>query len=92
MVVAGRRVEKLEDTASKVLSLNEGRTKVLVVQTDLVKDKDVENLFAQTLKTFGRSPDVVLSNAGMVETDPIGEHSTDDWWNTLVGFAMHPGY
>ncbi|KAJ5198268.1 short chain dehydrogenase-like protein [Penicillium cinerascens] len=83
VTLAGRRIEKLEETASKIRALNQGRTKVLVVQTDLVKDKDVENLFSQTLKTFGRSPDVVLSNAGMVETVPIGEHSTDAWWNVL---------
>ena len=91
MVLAGRRIEKLEETASKIRALNQGRTKVLIVQTNLVKDKDVENLFSQTLKTFGRSPDVVLSNAGMVETAPIGEHSTDGWWNILVCFVIHRG-
>lgn len=91
MVLAGRRIEKLEEIASKIQGLNQGRTKVLVVQTDLVKDKDVENLFSQAIKTFGRSPDVVLSNAGMVETVPIREHSTDGWWNILECFVIHRG-
>ena len=84
VVVAGRRLDKLEETASEVQALNNGKTKVLAVRTDLVKDTDVENLFAQTIKTFGRSPDVVLANAGTVETIKIGEHNTDDWWDSLV--------
>ena len=63
-----------------------GRSKVLTVQTDLIVDGDVENLFAQATKTFGRLPDVVLSNAGVVEDDlvPAGEHGIAAWWNTVV--------
>lgn len=84
VVVAGRRVEKLEETASRVRNLNQGRTTVLIVQTDLVKAEDVKELFAQTLKTFNRPPDVVLANAGAVSAVPIEQQSTDDWWNILV--------
>ena len=83
VVLAGRRLEKLEETAEKVRSTNNGRTKVLSVQTDLIKDKDVENLFKQTINTFGRIPDVVLANAGIVQNLPIGEHAVDDWWNIV---------
>ncbi|KAK4942964.1 hypothetical protein LTR10_017348 [Elasticomyces elasticus] len=83
VVLAGRRLDKLQETVSQVRALNNGNTKVLAVRTDLVKDGDVENLFAQTIKTFGRSPDVVLANAGAVATVPIGEQSPDDWWNVM---------
>jgi hypothetical protein len=80
-----RRLEKLEETASQIRALNNGgKTKVLAVPTDVTKDADVANLFAQTVKTFGRSPDVVLSNAGAVEVGPMGEQGVDVWWGILV--------
>ena len=84
MILAGRRLQKLEETAVQVRAL--GRSKVLTVQTDLVVDGDVENLFAQATNTFGRLPDVVLSNAGAVEDDlvPAGEHDVEAWWNLVV--------
>ena len=87
MVIAGRRVDKLEETALEVRALNNGKTKILVVQTDLVRDADVEHLFAQTIKAFGRPPDVVLANAGNIENASIGEQDTDDWWNILVRYT-----
>ena len=89
-MVAGRRLDKLEETVAKVHGLNNGNTKALAVQTDLLKDSDVANLFAQTVKTFGRSPEVVLSNAGAVEELKIGEHKVDDWWQQLVSCHIYP--
>ena len=88
MILAGRRLQKLEETAAQVRAL--GGSKVLTVQTDLVIDGDVENLFAQATKTFGRLPDVVLSNAGVVEDDlvPAGEHDVEAWWNIVVSKSV----
>ncbi|KAK5194053.1 hypothetical protein LTR47_005356 [Exophiala xenobiotica] len=84
IALAGRRLEKLEETASQIRALKNGsKTKVLAVPTDVTKDADVANLFAQTVKTFGRSPDVVLSNAGAVEVGPMGEQGVDVWWGIL---------
>jgi NAD(P)-dependent dehydrogenase (short-subunit alcohol dehydrogenase family) len=89
IALAGRRLEKLEETASQIRALKNGsKTKVLAVPTDVTKDADVANLFAQTVKTFGRSPDVVLSNAGAVEVGPMGEQGVDVWWGILV-CCMH---
>ncbi|KAK5211634.1 hypothetical protein LTR41_003095 [Exophiala xenobiotica] len=83
IALAGRRLEKLEETASQIRALKNGSTKLLAVPTDVTKDADVANLFAQTVKTFGRSPDVVLSNAGAVEVGPMGEQGVDVWWGIL---------
>ncbi|KAK5462678.1 hypothetical protein LTS15_002390 [Exophiala xenobiotica] len=84
IALAGRRPEKLEETASQIRALKNGsKTKVLAVPTDVTKDADVANLFAQTVKTFGRSPDVVLSNAGAVEVGPMGDQGVDVWWGIL---------
>lgn len=84
IVVAGRRLAKLQETVLKVRAINHGKTKAVAVQTDLAKDADVANLFAETSKTFGRSPDVVLSNAGVVAEARVGEQSPEDWWNVMV--------
>jgi NADP-dependent 3-hydroxy acid dehydrogenase YdfG len=82
--VAGRRLDKLQETVLKVQAINNGKTKTIAVQTDLLKDTDVANLFAETIKTFGRSPNVVLSNAGVVAEAKIGKQSPNDWWEVMV--------
>lgn len=84
IVVAGRRLANLEETATEVRAINNGKTKIIAVQADLAKDSDVANLFAETLKTFGRSPDVVLANAGVLIEGKVGEKSPDDWWDAMV--------
>lgn len=90
VVVAGRRLEKLEETVAKVRALNNGNTKALAVRTDLLKDADVKNLFVQTVQHFGRAPDVVLANAGAVDTVAIGDHKVEDWWQSVVRGTMKP--
>lgn len=84
VVVAGRRLEKLEETATALKALGKG-TKILTVKTDLTVSSDVQNLFTQTVKTFGRPADLVLANAGVVrEMLPVGEEKVDDWWSVWV--------
>ena len=84
IVLASRRVDKLKETAAKVESISNGKTKTLVAQVDLDKDVDVAKMFRKALDTFGRSPDLVLANAGVVENAKIGELSTDDFWTVMV--------
>lgn len=83
-MIVGRRLEKIEETAEKVRKVRGGKTQTLAVAADVTIDEDVKNVFAQTLQTFGRCPDVVLANAGAVSEAPVGEQSTDDWWNLMV--------
>jgi 3-oxoacyl-[acyl-carrier protein] reductase len=46
--------------------------KAVAVQGDVAKAADVERLFAETKKTFGRL-DVLVNNAGVYEFAPIGD-------------------
>jgi 3-oxoacyl-[acyl-carrier protein] reductase len=46
--------------------------KAVAVQGDVAKAADVERLFAETKKAFGRL-DVLVNNAGVYEFAPIGD-------------------
>src|SRR5262245_13697388 len=60
VVLAGRRRERLDETA-KEGAVHEAQT--LVVPTDVGDPDAVRNLFAQTKATFGRL-DLLFNNAG----------------------------
>ncbi|KAK5211632.1 hypothetical protein LTR99_005713 [Exophiala xenobiotica] len=79
VVIAGRRQEKLDETASSLKSASAG-TKILTVKTDITISGDVEKLFSKIKETFGRTADVVLANAGWSEAGTAGEHPVDKWW------------
>lgn len=50
--------------------------KAIAVQADVSKQKDIERLFAETKKTFGRL-DILVNNAGIFELKPISEISEE---------------
>lgn len=86
IIIAGRRVDKLEAVAADIKSINSD-TQVLSVKTDISIEDDVKNLFKQAKETFGRVPDVVLLNAAVLEeAKPIYKTPVDDWWWHLVSF------
>ncbi|MFQ5874259.1 MAG: SDR family NAD(P)-dependent oxidoreductase [Dehalococcoidia bacterium] len=60
VVVAARRLEKLNKTAEGV---RERGCRCLVVQTDVTKPEQVDNLVNQTVKEFGKV-DILVNNAG----------------------------
>jgi NADP-dependent 3-hydroxy acid dehydrogenase YdfG len=65
--------------------LNKGTTKVLAVVTDLTVERDVENLFQEVNKAFGRPADVVIANAGQsLPLKPVAEESVSTWWKVYV--------
>lgn len=59
-VLAGRRKDKLEETAAEASSLG---AKALVVPTDVSSVQSIKNLFAKAKDTFGRL-DLLFNNAG----------------------------
>ena len=71
VVLAGRRIERLEQTVKEI---KETGGKAIAVQTDVTKEEDQSKLMDKAIETFG-SLDVVLANAGrfadslMINTD-----------------------
>ena len=67
IVLAARRVDKLEALAQEILAMGSG-AEALVVQADLSKLEDIQALIKQTLDKFGRI-DVLVNNAGFGRLD-----------------------
>jgi NAD(P)-dependent dehydrogenase (short-subunit alcohol dehydrogenase family) len=76
VVLAGRRREPLEETASQASAVGAA---TLVIPTD-IRDRDaVRAMFARTKATFGRL-DLLFNNAGIaVRGAPIEELTLDEW-------------
>jgi short-subunit dehydrogenase len=62
IVLAARRVDRLESLAQEIAAMNTG-AETLVVQADLSKLDDIQSLITQTFDKFGRI-DVLVNNAG----------------------------
>jgi NAD(P)-dependent dehydrogenase (short-subunit alcohol dehydrogenase family) len=57
----------------------------LAVVTDVSKEADTNNLFAEVSKTFGRAADVVFASAGVGPPPvPLAEDDVKTWWSTFV--------
>jgi NADP-dependent 3-hydroxy acid dehydrogenase YdfG len=78
VVLAGRRLDRLEETAQQA-----GNATTLVVQTDVTQPDDIVNLFAQTKERFGRL-DLLFNNAGMGGPRALLEEMTVEQWKTVV--------
>lgn len=80
VVLAGRRAERLEETA-------EGYGGMLAVPTDVTRPECVEALFARIRAEFGRL-DVLFNNAG-AGTPPVPfEELTLEQWNAVVAVNL----
>jgi NAD(P)-dependent dehydrogenase (short-subunit alcohol dehydrogenase family) len=82
VVLAGRRVEPLRETAKACVS------ETLVVPTDVTSPDAVRALFARTEERFGRL-DILFNNAGIgappVEIDDL----SDDHWHAVVNTNLN---
>ena len=67
VVLAARRVERLQSLAQEINAMNTG-AETLVVQADLSRLEDIQSMIAQTLERFGRI-DVLVNNAGFGRLD-----------------------
>lgn len=72
---AGRRVEKLQETAREVDAL--GR-KFLAVRCDITKKEDCDNVVKETLNKFGKI-DILVNNAAYYRTKPFLEITPEEW-------------
>jgi NAD(P)-dependent dehydrogenase (short-subunit alcohol dehydrogenase family) len=75
IVLAGRRVEPLEETAREIERLSR---RALVVPSDVTEVAQCERLVRTTLAEFGRL-DVLVNNAGGSSTKPIASWRPEEW-------------
>jgi NAD(P)-dependent dehydrogenase (short-subunit alcohol dehydrogenase family) len=85
VVLAGRRAEELEKTATAASS-KEGGT-VLAVPADVSRQESVKALFAKVGEVFGRL-DVLFNNAGTSGRATPIEDLTLEQWNKVVGVNL----
>jgi NAD(P)-dependent dehydrogenase (short-subunit alcohol dehydrogenase family) len=84
VVLAGRRAEQLNETASRAKA-SEG--KLLVVPTDVSRPDHVRALFAITNETYGRL-DVLFNNAGISPPGIPMEDITYERWTEVVNVNL----
>jgi NAD(P)-dependent dehydrogenase (short-subunit alcohol dehydrogenase family) len=84
VVLAGRRLANLEQTAAMALG-TAGR--MLPVSADVSQPDDVRALFAKTRDEFGRL-DVLFNNAGMDAPGIAIEDLSYDQWSKVVGVNL----
>src|SRR3954468_4510345 len=76
VALAGRRLDKLEETAREGVATG---SKSLVVPTDVTDPDSIKALFAKTKETFGRL-DVLFNNAGIgAPPVPLEELPLETW-------------
>ncbi len=80
VVLAGRRLDALEETARLAGS---GGSRTLAVSTDVGDPKAVSNLFARTREAFGRL-DLLFNNAGIPAPAVLLEDLTYEQWQAVV--------
>jgi len=84
VVLAGRRVAALEQTAA---DLNSTQESVFIVPTDVRRPESVRALFDQVKTTFGRL-DVLFNNAGVSAPAVPIEDLSFEQWNEVVGVNL----
>lgn len=75
VALAARRVEKLEAVAAEIKSHGK---EALVIPTDVLKNEDIVNAVATTVKTFGKL-DILLNNAGVGAISTTLDMPETDW-------------
>lgn len=83
VVIADRNATGAQEVANDI-EKQQGFRQALAITMDVTSEPSVENLFAETIKTYGGA-DIVVNNAGIASSAPI-EETTLDAWN--LNFAI----
>ena len=82
---------ELEGAERVVAEIENKRGKAIAVQADVAKQKDIERLFAETRKAFGKL-DILINNAGIYEFSPLegvtGEHFHKQFDLDVLGLVL----
>lgn len=84
VVLAGRRIEPLEETAESVRALG---PRALVLPTDLTVEDDVRALVAAAIEAFGRV-DLLVNNAASAADETSTANMTLEVWNETLAATL----
>lgn len=80
VVVADIQIEKANDTVTEIIA-NGGNA--MAVKVDITSATDIEQVFLQTVKEYGKI-DIVVNNAGFMDNfSPVGDMQ-DDYWAKVI--------
>ena len=82
VTVAARTFEQVEQVAREIA--DKFSTKALPVACDVSDSAGVERLFKDVNESFGRGPDILVSNAGIAESAPLTKTSDELWQRHLA--------
>ncbi len=66
--------------------IEQGNSQAIVVQADVSKEEEVQQLFAQTIRQFG-TVDILINNSG-IQKDASFHEMTLDQWNAVIGVNL----
>lgn len=78
VVLAARRLEKLNEVKSEITELTNGKMKVIAVQADMSVKNDVDQLVEKAQAEVG-NVDIFVNNAGQMLTSTILSGQVEEW-------------
>ncbi|MFJ5770094.1 SDR family oxidoreductase [Psychrobacillus sp. NPDC093180] len=78
VVLAARRLEKLDDVKSEILKITNNNVKVIAIQADMSVQSDVNQLAEKALAELG-NVDILVNNAGQMLTSTIRSGQVEEW-------------
>ena len=86
VVLAARRVEKLEEVAKEIEEMGQ---KALPIKVNVTEKQDIEKMVSETIKKFGKI-DILVNNAGVLDSKNFLEID-DESWNKVLDVNLR-GY
>ncbi len=80
LAITARGIKELEQAAARLTGWGEA---VLAIAADITREEKVADLFAETMRRFGRL-DILVNNAGAFDGGPLDELSTEAWDRVLA--------
>ncbi|CEG42456.1 non ribosomal peptide synthase [Plasmopara halstedii] len=82
IALGARRLEALETVKTTIEQKTGINDSILVVQTDVTKRQEVENLVSKAEQTFG-AIDILVNNAGVMPFELLKNVNQDSWERTI---------
>ncbi|KAK0122129.1 hypothetical protein ONS95_010389 [Cadophora gregata] len=79
IVLVARTPEPLEEVRKEIQAINKD-IEVLAVPTDLLNADSIASLWGKVKEKFGHA-DVLVNNAGTLNSGPIADSEVDKWWS-----------